>query len=594
MWYIPEYIDVDSVDIYWTPPIDDVQPYVYHFLSQHTFTDSKRLDVGVSGVTYTVPGASAIKIVRDKKVIAKPLMSRWNVPTNIDSGNIDFTWHPNAFDPPYVYHFSSRHQRSSGLTYTVPGAVDIKFINHFVVQQIVPQIFYVDFLNPEGKEQFERLKAKYPNIKLTRYVDSHLNVLRRIVNQAESKFVWIISSICEYNDSFDFTWHPEHWQEEMIHVFSSGQQKRGDTFYINVDSFKTQQYDLEILDWFNVINYCKDQKVYRFKTPVVEYDSDDLIEQIKNYNFKFPYATFTNLEHGIMGEPDPCVWSEKDRVVQSWSPSNATCVVPKDVKVYLKTQVYDYPHIEKLNQKLMNRFIDPELDIVYISNGEPDAERWYKHLEKLLDREDPGFPTLRNKNLLHRVSGVNGRMAAYKAAAEKSTTPWFFAVFAKLEVAEDFDWNWQPDYWQEPKHYIFNARNPVNGLEYGHMGMIAYNKKLVLETIESGLDFTLSKAHEVVPILSGTAHFNQDAWTTWRTAFREVVKLKHFGTVSPTIETSHRLKKWLTVADGKFAEWCLKGATDAVEYYESVNGNYDKLMLTYEWDWLRTYYSAKY
>ena len=93
------------------------------------------------------------------------------------------------------------------------------------------------------------------------------------------------------------------------------------------------------------------------------------------------------------------------------------------------------------------------------------------------------------------------------------------------QVVKEFDWLWQPDHLQEPKHYIFNALNPVNGLEYGHMGIIAYNKSLVLDTHESGLDFTLSQAHEVVPILSGIAHFNQSPWMTWRTAFREVVKL---------------------------------------------------------------------
>jgi hypothetical protein len=53
-------------------------------------------------------------------------------------------------------------------------------------------------------------------------------------------------------------------------------------------------------------------------------------------------------------------------------------------------------------------------------------------------------------------------------------------VFAKLEVSSMFDWSWQPDRLQEPKHYIFHALNPVNGLEYGHQAMIAYNKKLVL------------------------------------------------------------------------------------------------------------------
>jgi hypothetical protein len=123
--------------------------------------------------------------------------------------------------------------------------------------------------------------------------------------------------------------------------------------------------------------------------------------------------------------------------------------------------------------------------------------------------------------------------------------------------------------------------------------MIAYNKRLVLETIESGLDFTLSQAHEVVPLLSGTAHFNQDPWTTWRTAFREVLKLKHFLSQSPTVETEYRLKKWLTEAKGVYAEWSIRGSQDAVDYYDSVDGNYDKLKLSFEWEWLKQFSKQK-
>jgi hypothetical protein len=167
-------------------------------------------------------------------------------------------------------------------------------------------------------------------------------------------------------------------------------------------------------------------------------------------------------------------------------------------------------------------------------------------------------------------------------------------VFAKLEVlGSEFPWfDWTPDYFQEPKHYIFNSRNPVNGLEYGHQGIIAYNRRLVLENNSPGIDFTLSQPHESVPILSGIAHFNQSAWMTWRTAFREVVKLKHFMAEQPTLETEERLRVWCTVANGNFADECLRGATDAVAYYEEVAGDYKKLKLSFEWAWLQERFNA--
>jgi hypothetical protein len=305
------------------------------------------------------------------------------------------------------------------------------------------------------------------------------------------------------------------------------------------------------------------------------------VSAIQTYQFNFPYALFTNRANILDIVQDPCLWHAKDREVTAITRNGGVSVVPREIKAHLKTQIYDYPYINRGNSR---DFLEEPLNIIFISNGEPDEELMYHHTEYMTNSD------------VTWIRGVNGRTAAYQAAAHASTTPWFFAVFAKLEVAgSSFPWyNWQPDRWQQPKHYIFNARNPVNGLEYGHQGMIAYNKNLVLENNSPGIDFTLSQPHESVPILSGTARFNQDPWMTWRTAFREVVKLIHFNETQPTVETTHRLKVWLTQAEGEYAEWCLRGANDAAVYYNEVTGEYDKLMLSFDWPWLRARFDQLY
>jgi hypothetical protein len=94
-----------------------------------------------------------------------------------------------------------------------------------------------------------------------------------------------------------------------------------------------------------------------------------------------------------------------------------------------------------------------------------------------------------------------------------------------------------------------------------------------------------------VPILSGAAHFDQDAWTTWRTAFREVLKLRMFMDIQPTLETEHRLNVWQNFAAGKFAEYSKQGAQDAVAYYNEVDGDPALLQLSFDWDWLRERYN---
>ena len=400
---------------------------------------------------------------------------------------------------------------------------------------------------------------------------------------ATTEYVWIVSSFCRYTE-FDFTWHPAPEQQEMIHVFpthshsSQYAQRRGDTFYVHVSSLRSQLYELELLDWFNVIHYCNSQ-IVPVDIPVVEYKGDSIVESIVNHEFKFPYVIFKTNEFTIRPIfTPPCMWHAKDRVAEALNTSGSVSVVPREARAHIKTQLYDYPYVLRRKGDF---YTDKALDIVYISNGEPDAERWYNHLITVTEAQIPhGLQKIR------RVQNVNGRIAAYHAAAETSKTDWFFAVFAKLEVVGSFDWTWQPDYWQEPKHYVFHSRNCLNGLEYGHMGVIAYNKRLVLETTESGLDFTLSQKHTVVPELSAIAYFNQDPWMTWRTAFREVLKLKQFMTQSPTLETEHRLDTWLSVASGDNAEWCLRGAQDAVNYYTETAGDYNQLMLSFDWPWL--------
>ena len=221
------------------------------------------------------------------------------------------------------------------------------------------------------------------------------------------------------------------------------------------------------------------------------------------------------------------------------------------------------------------------LDIVFLSNGEKCADEHFFHLAEI---------TKKLPNRLHRIDGIQGRVKSFYAAANKSLTPWAFIVFAKLKVSEKFDFSWQPDRLQKPKHYIFYAKNSVNGLIYGHQSMVAYNKNIVLNTIGNQLDFTMEGEHTVVELVSGTAHFNNDELSTWRTAFRECIKLMD----STSQESKDRLEVWLTKAQGNFSEYSIYGSKDAVEYYNKVNGEFDKLKLTYEWNWLDEYLHKKY
>jgi len=407
----------------------------------------------------------------------------------------------------------------------------------------------------------------------TRYIGDYLGTLKRILSRVQDEYVWIISSVCDYT-GFDFTWHPSEWQANMLHVFASDEQKFGDTFYVHVPSFLEKARDIKLLEWFDTIHFVENVSVSRQPVPIVYHEHDTQVAAVWAHEFRDPVVQFV-CNTGAIGErvvPAMNLWRTQMKTVMPLSTGASTVLVPREAKNSIKTQLYDYPYIDKTHNNLA---YDQVLDIVFIDNGEPGAE--YNYLQ---------LPHVSIPNRIHRSSGVKGRVAAYRAAAELSTTPWFFAVFAKLRVNPDFDWSWQPDRLQEPKHYIFHARNPINGLTYGHQAMIAYNRNLVLNNPGVGLDFTLDSAHEVVPILSGTAEYCNTPWMAWRTAFRECIKLRG----QTDVESQYRLNKWLTVSRGiPNGQWSIYGAEDAVEYYEAVGGDFDALKKSYDWDWLASY-----
>jgi hypothetical protein len=452
----------------------------------------------------------------------------------------------------------------------VPGAVDLKFVDQIRVttSRVATAIYEIDHLDGAAGEIANTTRR-------VRYFDNYRDTLIRIAKSIgpEHEFVWICSSICDYTN-FDFSWHPEQWQASMLHVFASDGEKFGDTFFMHVPTFAYRAERVALLEWYDC-NFV-DTSVPRRPMPVVQHDLDSQADAVRTLDWAGPLALFTTCDL-VLDKVTVPLWREEIKTVVPLSTSATSVIVPKTAVPYIKTQLYDYPHIDKTHRA---HHVDQPLDIVFIDNGECDADSNFTHLNSV---------TYNLENRLHRSSGVNGRVAAYQAAANMSKTPWFFAVFAKLRVDQHFDWSWQPDRMQQAKHYIFHARNTINDLEYGHQGMIAYNKKLTLENTGQGLDFTLDQPHEVVPVLSGEAIYYTSNWVAWRTAFRECLKLR---ASLPDVENEYRLKQWLEVDHGA-GKWSSKGAQDAVDYYEEVDGDFAALKKSYEWAWLATYAFVK-
>jgi hypothetical protein len=510
----------------------------------------------------------------------------WILNSELDYTDFNFEYYPNPWQMKMVHVFGTQWSHW-GTTFMVNRecfAEDTKYIKiiehlnniNFVKDRrakatnVTNDIIYIDHGNLEHKQGMTVVKYEES------YLKTFKNMLSMLPNKKEH-YVWVCSSICDYS-SFDFTYICDPFAREQLHVFPSDKQKFGDTFLVNVNKLRELVNDVESLEDFKV-NYNQHQRVTRLPAPTIITEGDTHVSTIHT-DFDWPYATLVtsdNKEIKVVDTEPMSLWTPESKSIQITSVGGTRIVVPKEAKDHIKHELYDYPYIQT-NKTLVESM---PMDIVFLSNGETGAEENYEHLLNVTK----GLP-----NRVVRVDGVNGRVQAYHASAEASNTPWAFTVFAKLKVSNKFDWNWQPDRLQIPKHYVFHAKNPVNGLVYGHQAMIAYNKKLTLANEGKGLDFTMDDEHEIVEILSGTANFNTDEYSTWRTAFREALKLR----ANTDDVSKNRLEFWLTVGSGKFSQYSIDGATDAVQYYEEVNGDFDKLKLSYEWKWLRAFYESKY
>jgi len=509
----------------------------------------------------------------------------WVVDSHYNYDTFDFGYYPNLWDEKYIHVFGNQWNEW-GKTFLI-NVDEYKKVNTLKKDiELLNPIKLVDQKANIECSKFDKLMIHFGNENSLEtkykvaYQGSYLATIDYWISQHhyimgyKNYTIWVCSSICEYSE-FDFTYEPNPFDYKQLHVFSSSYhgiiEKFGDTFLLNVheyikvrnefDSLQRYKSGMKYID--NITVPRKDHPVYPFIESYVH-----TIQQIEDETFPYVEIRNSDTEYPNLLK----LWDTKHIV--SNMDGNAI-YFPMVAKSMIKNQLYDYPHIEK-----PLKFYGKPLDIVFISNGEPNADAHWDHLNNSL---------INNKatNRVVRVDGINGRVAAYHRAAEESKTRWFFAVFAKLRVNTKFDWSWQPDLLVPDKHYIFTAVNPVNRLSYGHQAMIAYNKKLVLSNNGVGLDFTLDDPHDVINLNSGIAFYNIDAWTTWRTAFREAIKLQDLVVKYNDTDAIYRLGRWCGAGIGEHADYSQRGANDGVAYYNEVNGDFNKLKLSYEWDWLR-------
>lgn len=212
-------------------------------------------------------------------------------------------------------------------------------------------------------------------------------------------------------------------------------------------------------------------------------------------------------------------------------------------------------------------------DIIFISYQESNCDLNWKKLSSK-------FVTAK------RISNIKGIHQAHIKAATISFTKMFWVVDGDAEILENFDFDYKvPDYDQDQVH-IFNSINPVNDLVYGYGAVKLLPRNLTQFLDINSIDMTLSISNKikVVNLISNITRFNTDSFSSWRSAFREAVKL----TLNQDIESKERLHSWLTKGKDKlYGLDCIAGAQAGHEFITKFP---DSMYLINDFDWLREQY----
>jgi len=266
---------------------------------------------------------------------------------------------------------------------------------------------------------------------------------------------------------------------------------------------------------------------------------------------------------------------------------DGVCLFPKSATIIQK----EFDHRFYFNKKELNIVAsNPKpYDVVFISYNEINADANYEKLK--LKKSDA-----------KRVHGVKGIHNAHMAAAKLATTEMFWVVDADAELVDDFNFEIEyiPHYdagnkmEQTSTVHVWSSQNPINDLVYGYGGVKLLPTKLTLEMNTESVDMTTSIGNKfkVVNKISNITAFNTDEFNTWKSAFRECVKLtSKVIDKNYQIETEDRLRRWCrTGKDRPFGEYALGGARFGYRYGMKYISNKEKLAMINDFEWIKEIY----
>ena len=416
------------------------------------------------------------------------------------------------------------------------------------------------------------------------------DVYERLATQSNATMMYVVDPYVEVD--FDFSYYPTQYDIDVVHVWAHNGSK-STAVRLLPTNLKYLSEEQIVNNTFNKLKemptaISSDKLWDRFYFN----NNKPLLEQLKEHANTTQHEWFWTIDNDVTCEnvpnytPEPINYNK----VHAWQRANPTTGIAHSyggVRLWPK-QLPDITSDDIKLNKMPRGQLQYVKDIaseynkyeIYVISYKEDINIVDEHIQRI---------TSKGVYATH-IRGVKGIFEAHKACAEKCKTSMFWVVDADAVVEEDFDFGYIPDVYDQEVTHVWNSMNPVTGDTYGYGGVKLFNTKQVQQATSWGIDFTtgLSTRFKVMPEVACITRFNTDEYSTWRSAFRECVKL----TLNADEESNQRLSKWLNADNGYFVEQAVQGAKAGNEYAKQHVNDVEALNKINDYAWLKEYYES--
>lgn len=414
-------------------------------------------------------------------------------------------------------------------------------------------------------------------------------VYERLSKQTDTDMYWVVDVYTQISPDFAFDYYPTHWDKHNVHVFQNADNSYKSVRLVPTSTFLDKKYSDEAIEnnSFKNLKFINTVASTKPVWPVIDLarvEKDEFVNAMKDAKTPFVWTTDSDIKvnQDILAEGFmPSITSLKK--VHCWQKINpATGQVNSYGGLRLWPTAEDYSELTAFTLKL-NRLRNLQYvkvpgstiipyDIILITYNDDGA---YKKHDALRER-------FGNVRLVNQVDGI---FEAHKMAAQMANTELFWVIDGDAEVAEDFDFSYIPDTYDKEVVHVWSSKNPVNNLEYGYGGLKLFPTQMVRDASSWGLDFTtgLSTRFKAMPEVSCVTAFNTSEFETWRSAFRECVKLS----VSQDPDAHSRLSAWLSPnSDADFVSFAKLGAEQGKAFGIQHKQDIEQLNNINNYNWL--------